>query len=198
MIKVITRLWVVVLLSSCSQFAAGQQVIAVPKAKRVVMIDGKLAPGEWGDATEFPLGNLAHVFVKQSDGYIWLAAERVAGEDFALDFYLQPADGSLYDLHSSAKLGERRLQDSAWPDRWTWWNNDHWVANWSRVDSFQPPRFLPQKVREYQISRERFPGKTWRVMFELLLPAEPEWQTVRFPQEAKNTSTEHWIILQFK
>lgn len=196
--NVIRSLCIVIALFSSAQLAAGQQIIRVPKAKRVVMVDGKLAAREWNDAAQFPLGNEAKVYVKQSCGYIWMAIERMSGDDFALDFYLQPADGNLYDLHSSAKLGERRLQGSVWSDQWIWWNNDRWVANWSRVDSFENRKFLPQNVREYQISQERFPGKSWRVMFELLLPAEPEWQSIRYPHAAKNTSTARWITFQFR
>jgi hypothetical protein len=178
--------------------AFAQQGITVPKGDHLVMIDGKLTPGEWDDAAQFSLGDKAHLYVKQSRGYVWMAVECLAGDDFTVDLYLQPADGLLYDLHSSAKIGERKLHGASWSDQWTWWNNDRWVANWSRVDSFEKRRFLPQKVREYQISRARFTGKTWRVMFELMLPAEPKWQTFAFPEDAKSTTTEHWIVLQFR
>lgn len=188
----------VILILSLPRVAIAQQVITVPKGNHVVMIDGKISPGEWDDAGRFSLGGLAHVYVKQSEGYLWMAVECLTCEMFALDFYVQPADGLLYDLHSSAKIGERKFQSGSWPEPWTWWNNDRWVANWSRVDSFENREFLPQKVREYQISRQRFTGDTWRVMFELQLPAKPEWRTSRFPQEAKNMSTEHWITFDFR
>lgn len=161
------------------------------------MVDGKLSPGEWDDGAVFPLGNKGRVHVKQSGGYVWIAFEYLAGDDFVVDLYLQPADGELYDLHSSAKIGERRLNGGTWSDEWTWWNNDGWVANCSRVESFEEGRFLPQKVREYQVSRGRFPGQTWRVMFELRFPAKPGWLSSTFPEAAKNTSTEHWLTLQF-
>jgi hypothetical protein len=181
----------------CVTAAWAQRTINVPEGNHAVMIDGKLSPKEWDDATTFPLGKRARVYVKQSRGYVWMAVECLAGDDFALDFYIRPGRGSLYDLHSSAKLGERRLQGSSWSDDWKWWNNEGWVANWTRVDSFEQRTFLPQKVREYQISRERFTGNNWRVMFALILPAHPEWQTFTFPEGATSTSTEHWMVLQF-
>ena len=173
-----------------------QQVIVVPERSRAVMVDGKLSPGEWNDAAQFPLGNLARAYVKQSNDYVWMAVQCLTCDMFALDFYVQPADGSLYDLHSSAKIGERKFQGNSWAEPWVCWNNEGWTANWSRVDSFELRTFLPQNFREYQISLQRFAGETWRVMFELRLPAEPQWQTLAFPERAHNNSTPQWMILQ--
>lgn len=198
MVKTRCDCWIAVALLCIVHGAAAQQVIRVPHGTQNVMVDGKLSAGEWDDAARFSIGEVARGYIKQSRDYVWIAVERLTGDDFALDFYLQPSDRSLYDLHSSAKLGERKLQGSSWSDHWTWWNNDRWVANWSRVDSFDQRTFLPQRVREFQIARERFPGDTWHVMFELLLPAEPQWQTFAFPRGARNTSTELWMVLDFK
>lgn len=177
---------------------SAQRVIVVPRGSHVVMVDGKLSPGEWDDAAQFLLGSKARIYVKELRDYVWIAVEYLAGDNFALDLYLQPADGSIYDLHSSAKLGERKLHGDSWSEEWKWWNNEGWVANCSRVDSFERRTFVGQKVREFQISRARFSGKTWHVAFELLLPAEPQWQTAIFPEGARNTSNEHWMLLQFK
>jgi hypothetical protein len=45
---------------------------------------------------------------------LWLAVERLTVDEFALDFYLQHPDRSLYDLHSSTKIGESNLGGSFW------------------------------------------------------------------------------------
>ncbi len=180
------------------RIAAAQQTVQVPKGTDLVMIDGKLGKNEWKGAATLPLGNLASVHVKHSADYVWIAVECLTCTDFALDLYVQPEDGEIYDLHSSAKLGERQLRDGNWSDQWEWWNNNAWVANWSRVDSFQDKTFVNQQVREFQISRERFDGSTWRVMFELLLPDEPKWRTIRYPQKAINNVTKDWIVLRFQ
>jgi hypothetical protein len=172
-------------------------MVIVPHGQHVVMVDGNLVPGEWDDGASFPMADKARCYVKQSGGCVWLAVEYLAGDNFTLDVYLKPDDGALYDLHSSAKIGERRLAGGAWSDEWTWWNNDRWVANWSRVESFERRTFLPQKVREYQLSQTRFSGKSWRVMFELHAPKQAEWRTFAFPVGAKNTSTEHWLTFRF-
>ena len=177
--------------------SVAQQPVEVPLAMHEVMIDGRLGPREWSDATQFKLGDKAIIKVKRNEEYVWIAVEYLAGEDFIVDLYLQTGDGALYDLHSSAKLGERKLAGKTWPEPWTWWNNDGWVANCSRVDSFEQRTFLPQKVREFQISRERFGGKSWRIYFELMSPGKPDWQRFTYPDGAKNTSVDKWITLRF-
>ena len=40
----------VILILSLPRVAIAQQVITVPKGNHVVMIDGKISPGEWDDA----------------------------------------------------------------------------------------------------------------------------------------------------
>ncbi len=180
------------------RIAAAEQTVQVPKATVLVMVDGKLGKNEWKDGATFPLGDLARVHLKHTAEYVWIAVECLKCTNFALDLYLQPENGALYDLHSSAKLGERQLRGANWPDEWEWWNNEGWVANWSRVDSFQDRTFLDQQVREFQISRERFRGSTWRVMFELLLPDQPKWRTTQYPEKATNNVTKDWIVLRFQ
>jgi hypothetical protein len=68
--------------------------------------------------------------------------------------YIASEDGSIHDLHASAKLGERELQGGKWPGDWrNWWNNRGWVANVSQVESFEKRAFVLANVREYQIER---------------------------------------------
>jgi hypothetical protein len=173
--------------------AISGQTIRVPRGKPVI-IDGKITADEWKDSASSELPGLATLYVKRSKKYVWLAL-KLKSNDGILDLYLSPADGSIYDLHSSAKLGERRLQNGAWPD-WTWWNNEGWVANVSRVESFEKRTFLPTNVRQYQIRRSRFPGTYWKVMFEVGTPAEPEWKVTRYPVGASNTQTKGWLKLR--
>lgn len=175
--------------------ALAQSTLRVPSGKPA-MVDGKIAQGEWSDAKTIEFGTKARLYAKHSRDYVWLAIEALDGDNGALDLYLGTPDGAIYNLHSSAKLGERTLTSAKWPD-FTWWNNNGWVSNFSRVDSWKPPSFFPEKVREYQISRSRFPGREWKLMLELMTPAKPEWQTHKFPADAENTTTKNWINLRF-
>jgi hypothetical protein len=148
--------------------AVSQTMWHIPKGKSV-MVDGALEQGEWDDALVKDLAGLARIRIKRSEEYVFLAVELLNSDDGSLDLYVSPSSSEIYDLHASAKLGERKLVNRTWPE-WKWWNNSGWVANTSRVDSFQTPSFLPTKVREFQISCEKFQGSQWKLMLEVMTP----------------------------
>lgn len=182
---------------SASDINVEQPVWPVPKGK-AVMVDGNLERGEWDDALVRAVPGLAaRVYVKQSDQYVLLAVELERSEDGVLDLYLSSSAGDVYDLHASAKLGERRLTGGTWP-AWEWWNNVGWIANTSRVESFEKRSFLPTKIREFQISRSRFSGHAWKIMLEVMTPAEPEWKLSSYPSGSKSTDTRGWIRLELE
>jgi hypothetical protein len=175
-----------------------QEVLPVPQGKPI-MLDGKLSPGEWADAKQFDAGGLVRIYLKQNNGDVLLAFEYLKGDQFTMDLYLSPADARLYDLHSSAKIGERTLSGSKWPEEWTWWNNDRWVANCSRLDSWDNHSFLHQKIREYQIARSRFSGTEWRAMLDVMYPVpQKQWKTERYPASVSDTETKGWLTLKLE
>jgi len=191
------QLALVVLVPLFTTTAAVSQITwHAPKGKSV-MVDGTLEQGEWDDALVKDLAGLARIRIKRSEEYVFLAVELLNSDDGALDLYVSPSPGEVYDLHASAKLGERKLVDRTWRE-WKWWNNTGWVANTSRVDSFQTPSFLPTKVREFQISRERFQGSQWELMLEVMTPGDPTWKTTPYPPEAKTTDARAWIRLDLE
>ncbi len=160
------------------------------------MVDGTLDPHEWDDALLVTVQG-ALLRIKQSGEFVFFAVEVENSVDCAVDLYLSPAAGEIYDLHASAKLGERKLEGHTWPE-WHWWNNSGWVANTSRVESFDKRSFLPTPVREFQIRRSRFPGAKWRIMLELMTPAEPRWNTAFYPAGATPLVTNNWLTFQFQ
>jgi hypothetical protein len=72
-----------------------------------------------------------------------------------VDLYFDQGDASrVLNLHASAKLGEREGSFEHWPE-WVWWNNRNWAANVARAASFQPPEFLADEAKEFQIDLKR-------------------------------------------
>jgi hypothetical protein len=181
----------VLFLATLAPFVLAQS-IAVPMGKPV-MLDGSL-DADWRDAAMQDLGKLGRLYVKRSDEFVWLAV-KVNGGNGNVDLYLSPQGGEIYDLHSSAKLGERKLVNGAWPE-YVWWNNEEWVGTVSRVDSFEKRTFLPTAVRQFQIRRSRFPGAEWKIMLEIVTPAEPEWKVTPYPKGVTNSNTEGWMVLK--
>lgn len=175
--------------------AAGR-IVRVPTGK-AVMIDGKITPGEWSDAAEVPMPGNARLYLKSSGEFVYVAVQFPETRSGFTDLYVAAEDGRVHDLHASAKLGERHLQNGKWPPWSKWWNNDGWVANVSQVESFETRTFVPANVREYQIVRSRFRGRQWRLMLEMSVESQAgEYTVVGFPASASNANPENWLTLE--
>lgn len=166
--------------------------ITVPRG-RTVMIDGKISGDEWIDAGHVELGGSGHLFFKTAGQYVYFAVQLPNNRSGFVDLYLAPAGGKLYDLHSSAKLGERALAGGHWPEWNSWWNNRGWVANVSRVESFDEKKFLPETIREFQIDRSYFAGREWKIMLEISLAKGQDYVVTPFPTNADPSHPETWL-----
>ena len=188
---------VTVVCGAVTSASAAQVSIAAPPSETVVMVDGKISANEWRDATHVEVPGVADIMFKRAAGFVYIAVDYKNNASGIVDLYLAPGDGSVQDLHASAKLGERTLHGGAWPD-WTWWNNRDWVANVSRVDSWEKRTFLPESVREYQIRRTRFPSKQWRLRFELTTMSDTGavTHTTVFPEKTSDKDLVQWLILR--
>jgi hypothetical protein len=175
--------------------ASGPDSVAVPQG-RPVMVDGKISSGEWDDAKRIDMPDGARLHFKQGDTYIYLCIELARGDSGFVDLYLSPGNTRVYDLHASAKLGQRVLTEGQWAEWSNWWNNKGWVANVSRVDSFDEKRFLPENVREFQIDRTSFPGREWRIMIEISLANGEKYTTIQFPANSDKVHTDRWLSLK--
>ena len=163
------------------------------------MIDGRIEPGEWSDAAEVKMPGNACLYLKSSGEFVYVAVRLPEGRSGFTDLYVVSKDSGIYDLHASAKLGERQLQNGKWLDWSDWWNNQGWVANVSQVDSFEKRTFVPANVREYQIKRSRFRGREWRLMLDMSLESRGgEYKVVRFPASASDSNPENWLRVQIE
>jgi hypothetical protein len=174
------------------------QTLKIPNGKPVMM-DGKIALGEWNDAAQIDLFNGGKLYAKQVGEYVVVAVAFPEGTAMSTDLYIDDATQPLTDLHASAQLGERMPRNGEWSDEdWKWANNRDWVANVSRIASLQNRTFRDENVREYQILRKRFPGARWRIMVDVIMrQREGRWTTTPFPAEANNTNpAAKWLVLQ--
>ena len=171
--------------------------IRVPQTSSAVMIDGVFSDGEWERAVSVDVPDTARLYFQRSGDFVYIAVQYTNSPSGIVDLYLSPRDGEVFDLHASAKLGERQLKGNRFPD-WRWWNNHDWTANISHVDSFEKPTFLPAPIREYQIRYSRFGSNAWRVRFELTaMGGNNETQApVIFPHSTTDTSTAGWLQLK--
>ncbi len=175
-----------------TSIASAQDVIKVPSGKPV-LIDGKCKTEEWKDAAELSMSKDYRLFLKKTDDYVFVCVAPLTESNLMVDLYLSAADKKLYTLHASAKLGERVLEGDKWKEwtnDWDWWNVDGWWANTLKPDSFEKRSFLPSQAIEFQISRKRFGGKSWRVMFDIISSG-----SLIFPSNANNLMSDAWLEL---
>jgi hypothetical protein len=182
------------LLASCSAIAFAQSNVKVPRGKPA-LIDGRFSADEWRDATEVSAPDGTRFYFKQSGDHVFVCLRYPKETLGAVDLYLAPADKKLYTLHASAKLGERTLQGSAWKDwavNWPWWEISGWYASVLKPTNSRTNPFLADEAKEFQISRQRFTGRQWQVMFDIGSPPD---DTV-FPNIADKLKSETWIKLK--
>lgn len=173
--------------------------IRVPQASCRVIIDGVLSPKEWETAARVTVPSTAQIYFQQSAEFVYIFVPYTNSPSGMVDLFLSPRPGEVFDLHTSAKLGERQLHDKAFPN-WNWWNNRDWTANVSQVESFDSRTFRPAPIREYQIRRSGFPTPVWVVRFELT-PMETNNETLSvtaFPSNTTDKSTTGWIQLNLE
>jgi hypothetical protein len=177
--------------SSLSAQSSAPNTVRVPKG-RLVLLDGRLGPGEWRDARKISVSSSVSLYVKQDDQYLYFAVEPKEPMLFGVNLYFNTVDPQRYlNLHASAKLGERLGHAGEWPE-WVWWNNEGWAANVGRFNTFEGQRFLPDTAKELQISRSKL-GKSRLLM---RLDVETTSPLQEMPTQGIERDGKHWLELE--
>lgn len=163
----------------------------VPRGSHV-LLDGHFGDREWTDALEIAASEEIRFYIKRDATYMYVAVRPATANAFGTDLYLDFGEaGQVWNLHASAKLGERAGRIDALPE-WSWWNNRQWAANVVRVAEFEPRKFLADEVKEFQISIARLKGK--RVWLSVDLYAGERTQSV--PIKGDVRYERRWVELR--
>lgn len=179
------------------------RVRAVAASEMEMQADGQLAPGEWDGAAMFVWPQGGAILSKEVGGRVWLALVPQAKHATYVDLFLADGDGRVHNLHASLQWGERVVAGRAWTDRepaTAWGLPAHWGANriaWApggrEAKEVTRASFVPYAGHEFWISRQRFPGKTWRVRIELRDFAGQEADQV-FPAGSTRYEPGGWAV----
>lgn len=179
-------------LASSDLRAQAAPTITIPSGQSI-LLDGKVDSGEWADARSvelIPAGS--RLLLKRDTRYLYVA---ITGETRLLGVNLYIADPHAAPpyliLHASAKLGER-LGSNAEGANWDWWNNRGWSADVARFNAFDGQRFLPNTVKEIQISLDRLPGQA----FLLTLDTETNDGIKPLVRDGRKASGRNWLSIQ--
>lgn len=185
---------------------AANNTIDAPQASYVsVMVDGKIEPREWKDAALIAAGPTTLKFV-QSDDYVFIAVHNPDKTRAYVDIYLTTGSGQIVNLHASMQIGERELVGEKWSDSspsFSFGNNVGWIANEAKLNSGKDNN-LPMELRlfpydgyEFQISKERFDTRKWKMRIEIRDFAG-KLPDVVFPANSDRHDTGKWATLRLK
>lgn len=171
------------------------QVLKSKTESTSVMIDGKFQVEEWADAVALPAGDSLTLYLKHDRENIYLCVRGMFRRPVlgGIDLYVEAA-GLQLNLHASAKLGERLLQDGAYGD-YTWWNNDSWIANVVRIERFEDRKFLMDECKEFQLSRSRFKGNDFRLA---VVVSVPDGRITTVPPGASPLKSTGWLQVDLR
>ncbi len=116
-----------------------------------VTLDGRIDETEWRDAAMLPIAGGYRLYAKLAGDDLLLALRYPEPTFVGVDLYVDGPDGSLFNMHASAQLGQRVPEGEGWT-AWNWGNNVGWH---SHVTERTPDRtsFVAQQGREFRISR---------------------------------------------
>lgn len=135
--------------------ASGEPPALKVPAGSAVLPDGRMEPTEWDDAALIPFGDHGLARIKRDEDYLYVGVQPTTTQMFGIDLYFDDGRPTILNLHASASLGEREGSGDKWPE-WSWWNNHGWIANVTRVESWEPRKFLRDDAKEFQIRLSRF------------------------------------------
>jgi hypothetical protein len=174
-------------LAACVPAMAGG-AIDVPGGS-AILLDGRCDPDEWAGAREQPLADGAMLRLKQGPDDLYLCVQPRQPTWFGVDLYIARPGEKPFNLHASAKLGERVWLTDRWSD-FKWWDQAGWVANTSRGVVFEKREFLPDHAKEFQVRRSRVGSKPFQLMVEI-----HGEQSVASPAQARADQPAGWFTI---
>ena len=172
------------------------------------LLDGR-CEAAYGAGAQIPLGHGLTLSAMRHERLLMLCVALPAGSWGVLDLYLKtPKVTTPLNVHASAKLGERALEASGWP-QWTWWNENGWAspvvawsgcaggggsgASGSTAGNECRADFAPRGDREIHLDIDRFGSGDWRAMLELhQIRVGADQVSIEYPGAARNDDPTTW------
>ena len=207
---------IALIFSIVSLNAQERQIVRVPEGNGTpILIDGIFSPGEWDDALKISVRPTIELLLKKSSGYLFLGVRYSPFLLSVVDLFISADGKAVRQLHVSAQLGERLLNDTPGTDddpEFDWGDTAGWYANEIRWSARKMQALMKEgkgqgeaqqaacyryEGFEFQIRQAKFGGDEWLVRLESPMP--PDWsKPVIFPEGTNAASTGGWLKLVFK
>ncbi|WP_394748918.1 hypothetical protein [Spongiimicrobium salis] len=183
----------------------GLETITINPSKKTVLLDGRCGNDEWEAATKIDLPAGASIYLMYDEDYFYFCACGKAEDYTILDLYIAHGEtNQLHKFHLSAQMGEHILTDGEWKPASGKWELKGYAGFWvpysgladpeKRID----PQFAKGTHRQMQISRKKFAGQTWKMMFGLGgIQQEGDGGRLLYPEKAVEDNTTTWGKFSF-
>ena len=205
----------VIVLSSGALVAQERQTVRVPEGNgRPILTDGIFSPGEWDDALKIPIRPNVELLLKKTAGFVFIGIRYTPFTLSVVDLYISPDGKGIRQLHVSAQLGERLLNEAPGSEdapEFIWGDTTGWYANEVRWNARQAQALVKEGKDpgdaqmatlfkcdgfEFQIRLAKFGSAEWRVRLETpILPDQAN--PIVFPEGTDTASTKGWLRLVF-
>jgi hypothetical protein len=205
-----------IFLASRALLAQAPQSVRVPEGNgKPILTDGIFSPGEWDDALKVPIKPNIELLLKKSAGFIFIGIRYTPFTLSVVDLFISPDGKAIRNLHVSAQLGERLLNDTAVAGKepeFIWGDTTGWYANEIRWNERKVQALIKEGKNggeaqeaslykydgfEFQIRQAKFGSDEWLLRLET--PTAPDWEKpVVFPEGTDTASTRGWLKLVLK
>ncbi|MDO6425385.1 hypothetical protein Q4489_00085 [Thalassotalea sp. 1_MG-2023] len=179
--------------------------VTVNKTANFPLLDGHCDSAEWRGATLLQLPANINIHIMHNEHSVFICAQGKAEDYTVLDLYIEHGDTkTLYNLHASAQLLERRLIEQQW-SKSDFWNHKEWGGFWvpyageESSESGKRTKFLTGSSREIQVQKKKFPGDVWQMMVEIsgIYQNGKYGASFTYPKNAIDTNTSTWTTFSF-
>lgn len=179
--------------------------IVINLTDKTALLDGHCGNDEWEVATKIELPAGASIYLMYDKDYFYFCACGKAEDYTILDLYIEhPQTKRLHKFHLSAQMGEAILTDDGWKSASDKWDLKDYAGFWvpysglEDVENRSGPKFAKGTHRQMQISRKKFEGDTWNMMFGVGgILYEGNGKQFFYPEKAVDEDKSTWMKFTF-
>lgn len=204
--KCITKLTSIcfVLLFSLNVAKASEPIV-IKYTDKAALLDGSCGNDEWESATKIELPAGVSIYLMHDKEYFYICAKGKPEDHTVLDLLIEHAEtGNLHKFHLSAQMGESVLTDKKWESVSEKWVLKDYAGFWVPYSGLedrekrQGPTFAKGTHRQVQVSRNKFSGNTWNMMFGVsAIRHEGKQAEFFYPEKAIDSNKSTWGKFSF-
>ncbi|WP_066959460.1 hypothetical protein [Microbulbifer sp. Q7] len=179
--------------------------ISINSTGKSALLDGRCGNDEWDVATKLELPAQVAIYLMKDDNYFYICARAKEEDITVLDLYIEnPETNRLHKFHLSAQMGEKVLTENGWERVSGKWDLKNYAGFWVPFSGLEEPENRKGPIwakgthRQVQVSRNKFPGNIWNMMFGIsAIYQEGERAEFLYPKNAVSTDPTSWAQFSF-